>query len=101
MFLFDTGSRIERIELDPGSTTANIYHKTNHDPGTHDSLLMGAVFDVIKGTNIEAFFDMGSAGLGHTPIHPHRHPDGFSVHIAYFIGRILRVKLTLFKFGSR
>ena len=22
---------------------------TNHDPGTHNSLLMGAVFDVIKG----------------------------------------------------
>jgi hypothetical protein len=52
MFLFDTGSRIETIELDSGSTTANIYHKTNHDPGTHDSLLMGAVFDVIKGKKI-------------------------------------------------
>ena len=52
MFLFDTGSRIERIELDSGSRTANIYHMTNHNPGTHDSLLMGAVFDVIKGKQI-------------------------------------------------
>ena len=48
MFLFDTCSRIERIELDSGSRTANIYHMTNHDLGTHDSLLMGAVFDVTK-----------------------------------------------------